>query len=277
MNNDMVVNSDELYEVSSDLSRNNNIAIETGDRINPDFSGAVKVGLLGDSINVISDQMSSISHSVGTVSTLIDQFSSHLVEYDDNMAKKIEEIEIPEDFLAEDSAEVNTYLQTLVTKIDGMSINDGTGAQEFDKSDDSIIEESNLKQLSEEDASVALQEQESEIEKESISDINDSNTVLDTTYDDSSILQENFMLIDMIPRSMLGPMEFDDSTLIKDETITDINDNNASSPQYEETDFIDNNIEKNNLESLNKYNNEIYQEGLDYIFNNIDKVPLSDI
>ena len=140
MASDMLrMREEEFDTLSASLGRSSEGVSTTGGSIGQNFAGAVDAGLLGNSVSTISKQMKAISGSISNVQNIVQQHSSQMFSYDRAMASKIGEIEVPNDFVANDSAEVNTYTQALVAKMDGQSVNDGQEAGEFEEIADSSV------------------------------------------------------------------------------------------------------------------------------------------
>ena len=243
MNNEIVLNEEELDGITTSLSSSFKSVSNTRDGINPSFSGAVNAGLLGNSIGTISNQMTSISDSINNTQGLIKEYKEQLLTYDNNMATKIDNIEIPKDFLANNSSKVNTYTQSLLSKIDGKSVNLGGSANDTYDTFESSISDKALTDISNGSIDKNEYDDSSSIDvKDAITDINNTSTTELSSYDDNSSILEDFELIDMIPRDIMDDVYYDDSTSIDKEEISDINNDNVFA-EFNNDDFVDEEID----------------------------------
>ena len=224
MKDEIVIYEEELSDVSSLLNNSGEDVSSTCENINPSFNGAVSVGLLGNSVGTISNQMGNICKSIDNVKTAIDEFSEDFMTYDKEMAIKINDIDIPNDFLASDSSVVNTYSEVLLQKFDGESVNDGRDASSDFTLNESSINKSSLGDISSSSLTVQSFDDTSSISTlESLSDINKSLSVNTISYDDRSELEQNFMLIDMINRDDTISSTYDDTSSVNEVDLYDIN------------------------------------------------------
>ena len=221
MKDEIVVYEDELTDVSSLLSNSGKEVSSTCENINPSFSGAVSVGLLGNSVGTISDQMGSIYKSIDNVKTAIDEFTVLFMTYDKDMATKINDIDIPNDYLANDSSTVNTYSEVALQKYDGESVNDGNDASGLYTLDDSSINKTKIYDISTSGLTYQSYDDESSISKETLGDIDKVSTVDGISYDDKYELEQNFMLIDMIERDAPLSFTYDDTSKITEKEVFD--------------------------------------------------------
>lgn len=243
MNNEIVLNEDEIDGITSSLSNSYKSVSSTGEAINPNFSGAVNAGLLGNSIGIVSNQMNSISNTISNASNLIDEYKNQLLTYDSNMALKIDDIEMPKDFVANNSSKVNMFTQSLLSKMDGKSVNVGsTVSDSYDEFESTIVD---MKLSDITSAAIGTQELDdsSVINKEDdLNNISKSSNTDIESYDDNSSIEEDFMLIDMIPRDIMDDFYYDDSSSVKEEVISDISNDNQVE-DISKYDFVDEEID----------------------------------
>lgn len=261
MEKEIVLRDEQLDDICTNLFGNYVDISSTGECINHNFAGAVNVGLLGNSVGILSNQMNSISNSIGNVRNLIDQYSTQMVTFDKEIANKINEIEIPQDFIANNSSQANSYVQFLVSKIDGVSVNNGETTQSINEIDESGINKENLEAMngdgtveqnyddriniaSQVDLSNIIGETAHEYNEIADSSINETN-IHDISneetekqdYDDSSKISNKEELNDMASDYVQFFDDFDDNLDIEEQKNENINNNQE---------IINNNIETNN-------------------------------
>ena len=258
MNNEIVLNEDEIDGITTSLSSSFESVSSTGEAINPNFSGAVSVGLLGNSIGIISDQMSSISTTINNTQSLIDEYKNQLLSYDSKMASKIDDIQMPRDLIANNSSKVNMFTQSLLSKMDGKSVNEGSTVSGTYDTLDSTIVSKGLSDIT--SGSISTQEYDatSSIEKEnSLNNITNSSTTEIEPYDDDISIEETFMLVDMIPRGIMDEVTYDDSSIVEKKELSDISNNYVE--DFDVNKILD--------EELDNYMNKVTDEEIDFYMN----------
>lgn len=227
MKNEIVLNEEEIDGLTSSLSDSYKSISTTGEAINPNFSGVVNAGLVGNSIGIISNQMSSISNTISNTQGLIDEYKNQLLSYDGKMATKIDDIEMPKDFIINNSSKVNMFTQSLLSKMDGKSVNDGSAFSSTYDTFDSSISNKALSDFSGSAIGDLVYDESSIIDKEDdLNSISKSSSTDEVSYDDLSSIEENFMLIDMIPRDSMDEFTYEDTSIVNEQNLYDISNNN---------------------------------------------------
>ncbi len=121
------------------LQKNSDNFTNTNDNYKKTFQSLVNTGLAGNSVGRIGNQMSAITNSINNVNNIIKEHSTQMFNFDKSVAGKANDIDIPNDFLSNDSASVNYYTQTLLDKIDGRSVNEGHETEMANEIDESVV------------------------------------------------------------------------------------------------------------------------------------------
>ena len=124
-NNVFGINSNEIESAQTSFS---NSANQTLDAIGAAMSGlqpALGCGIATNSMGTISRQMNAISTSMTTVGKTLNTQANDMFDYDATMAAKAEDIEVPNDFMADNQTKISEYNKSLLEKLDGRSVNDG--------------------------------------------------------------------------------------------------------------------------------------------------------
>ena len=254
-NNNIVMNEQE-FELAASAYSNSSTNVSTAGADAPSkFTGAINAGLLGDSIGAITNQLSMISASISNVQGIMTKHSNEMFTYDRTMAKMAEEIEIPTDFLANDSAEVNQYARTLLGKIDGTSVNEGQTAKEFKEIDESTVSAEGLRNITGQDAKEEVYDDSSVVGKSILGNITSGDTV-QQTYDDSVSVQGS-ALAD-INNNQTEQQTYDDSVSVQGSKLSNISGNQTEQKEYDESTVIGKSI----LGQVNS-NNATKQQELD--------------
>ncbi len=124
-NNVFGINSNEIESAQTSFS---NSANETMDAIQAAMSGlqpALGCGIATNSMGTISRQMNAISTSMTNVGKTLNTQANDMFDYDSRMAAQAEDIEVPNDFMADNQTKISEYNKSLLEKLDGRSVNDG--------------------------------------------------------------------------------------------------------------------------------------------------------
>ena len=124
-NNVFGINSNEIESAQTSFSSS---AGQTMDALQAAVSGlqsALGCGIATNSVGTISRQMSAISNSMNNVGQTLNTQASQMFEYDATMASRAEEIEIPNDFMADNQTKISEYNKSLLEKLDGKTVNAG--------------------------------------------------------------------------------------------------------------------------------------------------------
>ena len=149
------------------------------------FSSAADVGLLGDVVGKISNQMSGISSSSGTIGNSAKKNASEMFTLDATTADTAETSIIPpKDFLAENTMEVNQYNNSLLGKIDGRSVNEGEQAEKPEEIDDSVVEAENLASILGEQSKEEQYDDSSNVQNSLLGNINKNEATEEQEYND---------------------------------------------------------------------------------------------
>lgn len=141
MNNGMSMNQQEFENAFKSFEQLCTKLNDTAQGITSSFSPAVNSGLIKN-LGQLTNQVGSISTSVSNMNGSMKQQANEMFHYDDRLAKEADALEIPTDFLKENSTKVNQFNQALVDKMDGKSVNLAEGAKEVSIEDAVTLETS---------------------------------------------------------------------------------------------------------------------------------------
>ena len=129
-NDNLVINPDEM---NTAISGYNQLAARIGQAkssVGSGFTGMRDAGFFSNGLKEMSKQLGAISKTVGNVGKSMSKQTSGMLELDAALAKKASEIEIPQDFVANNSMAMNEYNKSLLEKLDGKSVNEGAATTE---------------------------------------------------------------------------------------------------------------------------------------------------
>ncbi len=139
------------YEIDSTISflnnSQNNIA-SCADKTSTLFSSFTNVGLFSEGSKIIQKQMNSISNGVGKMGKSIEKFETNIFDKEIALKTKAEGIEIPNDFVTNDSSSLVQMNSGMLSKNDGNKINSSNENKEKDLEFNSSIKyNANLKKV----------------------------------------------------------------------------------------------------------------------------------
>lgn len=98
----------------------------TGSGIPANFAGMSNAGMFDMGISTINQQVNSITNSIFNVKNIVNKHSNEMFDMDRGMARAARNIEIPQDFVTNETNQVNTFNSYLLEKMDGKSVNVGS-------------------------------------------------------------------------------------------------------------------------------------------------------
>lgn len=250
-NNVLCMNEEENQQAASGFNR---CATEMGDQasaIPSKFSGAVSSGLMGESVSAITKEISALSDSIASMSTIITKHSSQMFEFDRATAQMADEIEIPTDFVANNSMEVNEYTRVLLGKIDGKSVNEGTASIAFNEIDDSTVAAQKLKDITGTTSVEEKYDDRTSIVGESKLGNISGEQAQTQTYD-ATVSVERTSMGNINSNVQTQQQALDESTILGESRLGNINGNNSTQQQNLDTSTT---IAAANLNSVNNNTN----------------------
>lgn len=196
----------------------------TAKQIPNSFSSIMNTGLLNTGINTIVDQINSITTSIFNVKSIMKKHSTEMFNMDRNMANIAEKIEVPQDFVKNNSMQEKSFEEYMFSKVDGKSVNSGDATvNRVDANADTTVT------------------------KENLSNINDSSNVQNVNVDgDTTVVAAN--LNNISQNAQAGNVNTDFTSSVASENLTDIN-NGEEAGKVETTD--DTTVNNQNLRNIN--------------------------
>lgn len=223
MGNVIVMNEAQMEESVSLIGRSQNNQETTANNFNTKMSPIKNTGLIDNAIDTVQDQMDSLSGALLNVKNIVQKHSTQMFEMDRQLSKIASNIEIPQDFVKNDTMKTNSFDQMLIEKMDGQSVNDGSNLRDTKPLDESSVAGVNL------------------------GNIKNGNKNDEQTYDETMTVQkENLNTISK--NSNLDEKKLDDSTGISSVAVKNINKNET----FDSKELNDaSNIVRTNLQQLN--------------------------
>jgi hypothetical protein len=269
------MNEENLTTAVSGLDKCYTNTETTGKNISNNFSNIKQTGLLDAGITKISNQLTGITSSIFNVKNIVKKHSTEMFTMDRQMAKIAEQIDIPQDFVKNDSMKANEFHETLLKKMDGTSVNVGQELGKIEEIADNKVQaqalgditNSNKTKQEELDGSTIITQQ-------NIANINNENGMKDQNIDLTTSISEA-ALKNITKGQDLKENSIDVSTAITDKVLKNIN-----KAQDDTVKALDSNtsISKVGLNSLLGNDNKKALDEVSISFaDSLDKVPNSEI
>ena len=188
-NNNLVMDEAEMNAGASSLGMCSTNVSSASSGVPGKFSGATNSNMMNKSVGEVTKQLNLIGTSISGVQGIISKHSSEMFGYDRIMAKLADDIEIPTDFLANNSMEINTFNRSLLEKTDGTSVNEGQADHGFRDIDDSTISAEGLHDMGDDQTKEQKYDESSVIGKSILGNISNEGSQ-EQEYDDDSAVQK---------------------------------------------------------------------------------------
>ena len=229
--NVLAMNEDEMKGTVSGLDKcytNTESAVKS---VPAKFSNLKSSGLFDSGISAISKQLSGLTSSIFNVKNIVQKHSTQIFELDRQMAKQAEKIEIPQDFVKNNSMQTNTFNQTILEKLDGKAVTSGQGLTNVDEIANSTVTAQTLTNITKNnDMEQKHLDDSSIINKQMVTNINDGTSGDVKTITDSTNVTEKH-LTDINNENGLTEQTLNDNTTIMSRNLTDMNNNQSLSQQ----------------------------------------------
>ena len=223
-NNKMTIDENDMNNASQNMNR---AFLETSDLnsgLKGNFSSITNTGLFGTGLNKLSKQIDSVSNSIHNVQNTIRLQTEKITSSEREFVRRAEELEIPQDFVKNDSRKVNSLSDIKLNKDDGKQIKTSS----VSSSDE--IDDYDLKSIK-------------------IGNINNDNEQPQRYLKDFTFGNET-NLKDITSDYEQSQSEIGDDTLVSSSSLEDI-----SNSETQENEFDDNYSEHlKNLDSINSQN-----------------------
>ncbi len=253
-NNYLCMRQEEIQGIVSGIGRTSGNVNSVGSGIKGKFAPATNVGLMNNQVKTISKQMGAISNSMSSIQNIVSKHGGQMFDFDKSMAKKVDDIEIPTDFLANNSIEVNQYNRFLLGKIDGRTVNEGESSKEFEEIQEYDVSGENLTNISGNVTELQNYDSSSVIGRSVLGKIDGDVTKLQH-YDDGSSVQKSNMV--NISGDSTTAQEYDASSNVQKSNMVNISGDSTTAQEYDAS----SNVQKSAMNDIN--HNQTEQQSLD--------------
>ena len=195
-NNVLFFNDDDLNNASRKLNRASVESSDIHSGMGSKFKSIKKTGLFSGGFDKISSQIESVSNSLNNVQNTLKVHTESMVTLENSYAKKAEEIEVPQDFVKNDSRKINSLSDITLKKLDGKHV----GTNSVSSISDNVSYDVN---------------------NTSLGNIMNKNEQSQRVYDDSSVI--NTSVLENIKGDSTIEKEYDDNYSSNVENLKSIN------------------------------------------------------
>ena len=183
--NGLKVDTDKVGVSLDDQQRVSNKFDTVKDNVQEDFSTLFKINKLVKGLNGIKRENSKVSDEIVKIALVNQRHTENLKYIDIKLSNRIEELEVPHDYLVTDSMETNYYDVVSLNKEDGVSINKGDKSlTEASLNTDTSIEKENLINLTTEETVKQTADEIENIDYIDLVDVGNNNELDKQTIED---------------------------------------------------------------------------------------------
>ena len=196
------------------------------------FSALVNKGIAEQTVKDIQGNMTSMEMLWNDTGSTIVNFTTDTFNYERENANAISGMQIPNDFLAENAVQINQYNKTLLSKIDGKSVNEGHTTEKANEIDDSGVVREALADITKADTQAQTYNEASSIVGQSILGNISGNVTEGQTYDERVSI--NGSTLQNITKADTQAQTYDERVSINGGTLQNITKGDTQAQTYDE-------------------------------------------
>ena len=217
----IVYDEDIINEVNKRLVRLGEKSNDCNTKMTSNYAGYTSHGILSEPLNDLNKNFNSFESVVSSTANSFLKHGSEMIDFDRKAALEIDNVNIPQDFVGNNSMEINYYNASILSKVDGKSVNNGEKTTEESKLDDSTV-----------------------IASEELFDINKRKDTDKKEYDETTVIGKS--ILGSLDGGETTQKEFDDSTTVGNIKLKNINEGQTEEKKYNDAVSI-NNVGLNSL------------------------------
>ena len=208
-----------MFDAADQCNGISNEMVNTHDYASGSFKGAKETNLGGQIASNIQGQIGSIGNSIGQLSNMVNEQTDTIRRGDMQGAKDVLQIEIPQDFVANNAMKINEFDKSILEKIDGKHVKATEAEEQIEADDESVIDDkidtfddvtTEATEKRDYDGRVSINEQ------QELANINNPDGTDEQKLDDSTIIEGQEEMANINNGEGLQEQELDDSTIIED-------------------------------------------------------------
>lgn len=209
----IVYNEDIINEVNKRLNQLGEKTKDCSKKMVNNYSGMTSHGMLTETVKDLNKGFTSSADFMSSTAGTFLKHGSDMIDFDRTLALEIEDTLIPQDFVENNSIEINYYNASILSKIDGKELSKDKNTEEAEYDDGTVVAGENLFDMTKKDT----------VEK---------------SYDDTSIIGKS--ILGGVNGGQTDQRNLDDSTSIGNTKLGTVNGGTTSEQNYNSNVSINN-------------------------------------
>ena len=227
-----------------------NEMVGAADTAQGSFIGMKAAGFFNKGFSDVQGQIGSLGSSINNLSNIVNESTTTTIEIDEQGVKEFQGVEVPQDFVANNSMRINEFNNSLLEKIDGKHVDSNAAEEKVETDDESVI---NKIQTFDDVTTEATQEQ---------------------TYDDNVSIKEQQELVNINNPEGTEEQKIDESTVIsEEERMANINNGEGLQEQELNDNSVIENVDLGTVENQNI----VEKQELDVDLDDIEDAAINDM
>ena len=229
-------NEDVSNEIHRLLEQEKNKVEECSQKMTSNFASQTSHGILVNTVNDTNKEFVSSQELLEKTANAFVKHSGEMFDYDRKIALDIENMVIPQDFVANNSIEINTYNTVVLSKLDGKAVTEGHAAEKAEYDDETIVAAEKLADINKnKDVSKKDYNDTTIVGRSVLADISNGQ-VEGKTYNDSTSVGNTKL------KNMTGEdaqkQEINNVTNVNNQSLADINNGEVVNQNFDESTIV---------------------------------------
>ncbi len=189
------------------------------------FTGMKTAGMFAQGFSDIQGQIGSLGTSIGQVSKMVNEHTDTIRGLDEQGVKEVEQILVPQDFVANNSMQINEFNKSLLEKIDGKHVDSSAAEGQVEGVADSIVNKiQTFDDVTKEATQAQTYDERVSIDaKQELDNISNPNGTEDQHIDESTKIAGQEDLVNINNGEGLTEQKIDERTIINEVGLGNIN------------------------------------------------------
>ena len=219
------IDETKMFEAADQCSGISNGMSGAYDSANGSFTGMKAAGMFAQGFSDIQGQIGSLSNSIGQVSKMVTEHTNTIRGVDEQGVKEVEQILVPQDFVANNSMQINEFNKSILEKIDGKHVDSSAAEGQVEGVGESIVNKVQTLDDVTKGATVAqtYDDKVSIASEERLSNISNPNGTDEQKIDERTSLAGQEQLANISNENGLTEQKIDENTIIQNVGLGSIN------------------------------------------------------
>ena len=129
-----------MFDAADQCNGISNEMVGAYDNMGGSFTGMKSAGMFTNGFNDIQGQVGSLASSIGQVSKMVNEHTNEIRGVDEQGVKEVEQILVPQDFVANNSMQINEFNKSILEKIDGKHVDSSAAEGQVEGVGESIVD-----------------------------------------------------------------------------------------------------------------------------------------